>query len=63
MLLDIVAPHSLGDYRLHLRFENGVEGVVDLAQSLSFQRIFAPSGVPAGRTAGSASTLSASEAV
>jgi hypothetical protein len=31
MLRDIVAASSLGDYRLHLRFDDGVEGVVDLA--------------------------------
>jgi hypothetical protein len=31
--MDIVAAKALGDYRLHLRFEDGVEGVVDRARS------------------------------
>ena len=31
MLQDIVAANALGDYRLQLRFDDGVEGVVDLA--------------------------------
>jgi len=42
MLKDIVAAEALGDYRLHLRFEDGVEGVVDLAPHLSFLGIFEP---------------------
>ena len=47
MLMDIVAAKALGDYRLHLRFEDGVEGVVDLAPLLSFQGIFEPLRDPA----------------
>jgi hypothetical protein len=47
MLMDIVAAKALGDYRLHLRFEDGVEGVVDLAPHLSFQGIFEPLRDPA----------------
>lgn len=47
MLKDIVAAKAIGDYRLHLRFEDGVEGVVDLAPHLSFQGIFAPLHDPA----------------
>jgi hypothetical protein len=42
MLKDIVAEKVLDDYRLHLRFEDGVEGVVDLAPHLSFQGVFEP---------------------
>jgi hypothetical protein len=42
MLKDIVGATALGDYRLHLRFEDGVEGVVDLAPLLSFRGIFEP---------------------
>lgn len=42
MLKDIVAAKALGDYRLHLEFEDGVEGVVDLALLLRFQGVFAP---------------------
>jgi hypothetical protein len=40
--MHIVFATALGDYRLHLRFEDGVEGVVDLAPHLSFQGVFAP---------------------
>jgi hypothetical protein len=42
MLKDIVAAKALGGYRLYLRFEDGVEGVVDLAPHLSFQGVFEP---------------------
>lgn len=42
MLRDIVAVKPLGEYRLHLRFEDGVEGTVDLKPHLSFRGIFAP---------------------
>jgi hypothetical protein len=40
MLMDIVGAKALGDNRLHLRFEDGVEGVLDLAPHLSFQGVF-----------------------
>ena len=42
MLKDIVSAKSLGGHRLHLRFEDGVEGIVDLGSILSFRGIFAP---------------------
>lgn len=42
MLKDIVEVRALEGYRLHLRFEDGVEGDVDLQQSLTFDGIFAP---------------------
>lgn len=41
MLKDIIAVEPVHDYRLRLRFEDDVEGVVDLA-SLSFRGVFAP---------------------
>jgi hypothetical protein len=47
MLKDIVAAEALGDYRLHLRFEDGVDGVVDLASHLSFRGVFEPLRDPA----------------
>ena len=47
MLKDIVAATALGGHRLHLRFEDGVEGVVDLAPHLSFQGVFEPLRDPA----------------
>lgn len=37
MLKDIVAANAVDGYRLRLRFEDGVEGVVDLAPHLSFE--------------------------
>ena len=42
MLKDIVAAEALDAYRLLLRFEDGVKGVVDLAQLLSFNGVFEP---------------------
>ena len=42
MLKDIVAVRPTGEYRLWLRFEDGVEGEVDLKPILSLQGIFAP---------------------
>jgi hypothetical protein len=42
VLKDIVAAKALGDYRLHLQFEDGVEGVLDLAAHLSFHGVFEP---------------------
>jgi hypothetical protein len=47
MLKDIVAANAIGDYRLHLRFEDGIEGVVDLATDLSFRGVFEPMRDPA----------------
>ena len=42
MLKDVVSVKPLGEYSLHLRFEDGVQGVVDLGSAISFQGIFAP---------------------
>jgi len=42
MLKDIVAVTPLSDYRLDLRFEDGVEGVVDITKRASFTGVFAP---------------------
>ena len=47
MLKDIVSAEPVGRYRLHLRFEDGIEGVVDLEPILSFRGIFAPLKDPA----------------
>ena len=41
MLKDIVAVQPLEDYRLHLRFEDGAEGVVDVRQLVCFGGVFA----------------------
>lgn len=42
MLKDIVAVKPLGEYELYLRFEYGIEGVVDVSQLIEFTGIFAP---------------------
>jgi len=39
MLKDIVAVKPLGEYRLYLRFEDGTEGIVDLAGHLAFRGV------------------------
>jgi hypothetical protein len=42
MLKDIVEVWPLGEYRLRVRFEDGVEGVVDVATMVRFEGVFAP---------------------
>ena len=41
MLKDIVAVQPLDHYRLQLRFEDGVEGVVDVRQLVRLSGVFA----------------------
>ena len=42
MLNDVVEVRPRGEYRLWLRFQDGVEGEVDLRPALTFQGVFAP---------------------
>ncbi len=42
MLKDVVEVRPLGGYRVHLRFEDGVEGDLDLGKVIDFKGIFAP---------------------
>lgn len=42
MLKDVVEVRPLGEYRVHLRFEDGVEGDLDLGKVIEFKGIFAP---------------------
>jgi hypothetical protein len=42
MLIDIVDAKPLSGHRLHLRFADGSEGVVDLAPHLKFSGVFEP---------------------
>ena len=42
MLKDIVDVRVLEGYRLSLRFEDGIEGVVDIAGLVEFSGVFAP---------------------
>ena len=47
MLKDIVFAAPLEGYPLSIRYEDGVEGVIDLGELLSFQGVFAPLKDPA----------------
>jgi hypothetical protein len=47
MLKDIVSVTPLGNHRLHLRFEDGVSGEVDIAAIVRFDGVFAPLRDPA----------------
>ena len=42
MLKDITHVQPLEGYRLHLRFEDGVEGTVDVAALVEFTGVFSP---------------------
>ena len=44
MLKDIVGASPLGDYRVHVVFEDGVEGEVDVSEVVPFECVFAPLG-------------------
>lgn len=41
MLKDIVEARPAGGYKLYLRFEDGVEGEIDLSKLIEFKGIFA----------------------
>lgn len=41
MLKDVVDVRHLGGFRVHLRFEDGVEGDLDLSEMIEFKGIFA----------------------
>ena len=42
MLKDIIEVRPLDGYRLHLRFKDGAEGIVDVAKLVKFTGGFAP---------------------
>jgi hypothetical protein len=42
MLIDVTSVQPLDGYCLHVQFEDGVEGTVDLAEIVSFTGVFAP---------------------
>jgi hypothetical protein len=42
MLKDIIEVEPVGDHRLRLRFEDGVEEVIDLTAIVPFEGVFAP---------------------
>ena len=47
MLKDVVEVTAVGGYRLRLRFEDGVEGEVDVAELVPFDGVFAELREPA----------------
>lgn len=42
MLKDVTKVDYLAEYRLHLCFEDGVEGVIDVSALVKFAGVFAP---------------------
>ena len=42
MIKDIIEVKQLDGYRLHLRFEDGVEGSIDVSEIVEFTGVFAP---------------------
>ncbi len=42
MLKDVVGVEATGEYRLHVEFEDGVAGEVDVAALVPFEGVFAP---------------------
>ena len=42
MLKDVTGAQPLDNYRLRLRYGDGIEGVVDLSSTLSFRGVFEP---------------------
>ena len=42
MLKDIVEARPAGGYKLYLRFEDGVEGEIDLSKLIEVKGVFAP---------------------
>jgi hypothetical protein len=47
MLKDIVAVEALGGHRLYIRFEDGVDGEIDIRDLVEFTGVFAPLQDPA----------------
>ena len=42
MLKDIIAVEPRENYQLHIRFEDDVEGVIDISKIIKFTGVFAP---------------------
>jgi hypothetical protein len=41
MLYDVIEVKTLEDYKIYIRFENGVSGKIDISKIVSFKGIFA----------------------
>ena len=46
MLRDVVSAAPLANHRLRVRFDDGVEGIVDVGQMVEFTGVFEPLGDP-----------------
>ena len=46
MLRDVVSVHTLPEHRLRVKFDDGTEGVVDVAQLVEFTGVFERLGDP-----------------
>jgi len=42
VLRDVVEARPLGGYRVYVRFDDGIDGEVDLARLITFEGVFAP---------------------
>lgn len=42
MLRDVISVEALPEHRLRVRFDDGTEGVVDVAEMVEFTGVFAP---------------------
>jgi hypothetical protein len=42
MLVDVTDVRPVGDHRIFVRFEDGVQGEVDVAEIVTFEGVFAP---------------------
>jgi hypothetical protein len=42
MLQDIIFVKPLNNYQLHLRFEDNLEGIIDLQKQIEFSGVFEP---------------------
>ena len=46
MLRDVVSVQALPEHRLRVTFDDGIEGIVDVAQLVKFTGVFEPLGDP-----------------
>ena len=42
MLKDSISARVVAPHQLHLRFEDGIEGIIDITEIITFSGIFAP---------------------
>jgi len=42
MMVDVTEVRPLGDHRVFIKFEDGVQGEIDIAEVIAFEGVFAP---------------------